>query len=139
MSDAMCCPLSEPDDRARVYHRTTRRAGKPHVCCECRQPIAKGAEHSYVSMLLDGAWSTWRTCLVCAEIGDHFACGGRIIGTLWYELEESFFPDMTAGGQCMDGLSPSVKAVLFERRMAWLFDRRVERDGAPPPSAGGAP
>lgn len=24
---------------------------------------------------------------------------------------------------------------LIERRMAWLFERKIERDGAPPPEA----
>lgn len=133
MSDTMCCPLSEPEESAQVYHQTKRTARKRHVCCECRSPIEPGAVHDYTSMLFDGEWSTWRTCLLCAEIGDHSNCGGRIIGVLWEELEENFFPDMKAGGPCMAGLSPAAKNALIERRMAWLFDRKVERDGAPPP------
>lgn len=128
-----CCPLSEPDEVATLYHSCTLRAGCDHRCCECGETIRKGERHQMVKMLFDGKWSSNRTCLLCEEIGDHFSCGGRIIGTLWEELEENFFPDMTAGGPCMDGLSPAAKGRLFEFRTQWLFDAEVERDGARPP------
>jgi hypothetical protein len=49
-------------------------------------------------------------CLLCSEIGNHFACGGRVVETLWSDLEENFFPDMRMGGPCMSGLSPASEA-----------------------------
>jgi hypothetical protein len=56
------------------------------------------------------------------EIRTHFACGnGWIIGELWNDLEENFFPDMKAGGQCMHGLSPEAKRRLIDARMEWYF------------------
>lgn len=120
---SVCCPLSEADDTATVYNVERRRARKEHACCECREPITIGQEHEYISMLFDGSWSDHRLCLLCSEIGDHFACGGRVAGTLWSDLEENFFPDMRMGGPCMAGLSPAAKLKLVERRMAWYFNQ----------------
>lgn len=56
------------------------------------------------------------------------SCGrSRIIGQLWEELQDNFFPDMKAGGPCMKGLSPEAKAFMFEQRTEWLFR---DRDGS---------
>lgn len=115
-----CCPLTEADETAQVYNRSTPVAAKAHRCEECDETIAKGQRYELAKMLSDRSWSTWRTCMSCSEIGDHFTCGSRIVGQLWADLEENFFPDMKAGGPCMEGLSPANKARLFERRMAWL-------------------
>ena len=120
---AVCCPLQECDDYATVFNVDKRRARKEHRCCECRDAIAVGELHEYVTMLFDGAWSSFRSCLLCSEIGNHFACGGRVVGTLWSDLEENFFPDMRMGGPCMSGLSPASKLKLVERRMAWYLDQ----------------
>ena len=126
-----CCPLSEPDDYCTVWNEDTRRARKEHVCVECREPIRKGELHKYVSSLFDGHWSTHRTCLLCDEIGDHFSCGrGRITETLWEDLRDNFFPDMAAGGPCMQGLSPAAKAKLIDARMEWYFEQDEIEDSA---------
>lgn len=50
---------------ASVYHETRPRARKPHVCCECRQTIAKGTAHQYATGICDGAWFQYRTCDAC--------------------------------------------------------------------------
>lgn len=134
----MCCPLGEADGQAQCWTRTTRRARKPYLCSECDEVIEKGTKYDYMSMLWEGSWSTTRTCLVCAEIGDHFSCGSRVVGALWFDLEENFFPDMKAGGPCMDGLSPAAKAMLFERRTKWLLSSGIDQNGAPPPWHEGA-
>lgn len=127
----ICCPLQECDEYAKVYERNQRRARKDHVCLECRDVIARGALHNHISMLFDGHWSSWRECLLCEEIGDHFSCGrGRVAETLWSDLEENFFPDMRMGGPCMEGLSPAAKLKLVERRMAWYFDQDEIDDNA---------
>ncbi len=120
----MCCALSEADERADVYNVTHRRARKQHACEECREPIAVGTLHEHVSMFFDRVWSSYRMCFLCSEIGDHFSCGqGRLVGLLWEDLENNFFPDMRMGGPCMEGLSPAAKAKLVERRMAWYLDQ----------------
>lgn len=118
----ICCPLTGNDDgeAAKVFASKTVKAAKEHHCTECRETIAKGSSHEYAKGLWDGEWSTYRTCLSCVEIRTHFGCNGWIYGQLWQDLEENFYPDMKAGGPCMEGLSPEAKARLFERRLAWL-------------------
>jgi hypothetical protein len=121
MSEITCCPLDGGDgEEAKFYRRTERRAAKEHRCFECREPIPKGAKYEHVAGKWDHSVLTFRTCLSCVEIRDHFACeSGYVYGELWTQLEENFFPEMKAGGPCMKGLSPEAKARLFDRRMAW--------------------
>jgi hypothetical protein len=127
----MCCPLQEADETCTVWNETDRRARKEHVCDECREPITRGELHKYITSLFDGHWDTYRMCLLCDEIGDHFSCGrGRIMQTLWSDLEENFFPDMSAGGPCMQGLSPAAKQKLIDARMKWYFDQDEINDDA---------
>jgi hypothetical protein len=124
MTDMACCPLGADDgDLPSVCDVRTRRAAKDHACSECGEAIPRGTQYEHVKGLWDGSWSTFRTCLSCVEIRAHFACEGRwVYGELWSQLEDNFFPDMKAGGPCMEGLSPAAKNRLFERRMKWLED-----------------
>lgn len=125
-----CCPLSGCDEYATVYNTSVRVARKEHRCYECRDPIPRGATYEYISMLFDGCWDDFKLCLLCKEIGDHFTCeSGRVLGEMWNELEEYFFPDMKCGGQCMEGLSPEAKRRLIDKRMEWYFDQDECRDG----------
>lgn len=138
MSDMTCCPLSGSGDCPAPEAFTSRRvhAGRAHRCCECDHPIAKGESHEIDKGLWDGRWDTFRTCLLCVEIRGHFDCGGGwIYECLWSDLEENFFPDMRAGGPCMDGLSPAAKGKLFDMRLAWvlLHDEYLRCDLAVPP------
>lgn len=127
----MCCPLQECDEYAKVFDRSYPRARKAHECYECGDAIKRGESHCRIGMFFDGSWSSWRECLLCEEIGDHFSCGkGRVAGTLWSDLEENFYPDMAMGGPCMQGLSPAAKLKLIERRMAWYFDQDEIDDSA---------
>lgn len=122
MSETMvCCPLEGSDgDGPQFSNTTTPRARKEYRCAECREVIAIGSKHEKVAGSWDGSFCTYRTCLSCAEIRNHFACNGYIIGQVWSDIEENFFPEMRAGGPCMEGLSPAAKARLFERRLKWL-------------------
>lgn len=135
MGDVMCCPLegSFDDEPATVHNVSRPRAAKDHRCSECGETIVRGSEYELVKGCWDGAWLTFRTCLSCVEIRNHFGCDGWVYGQVWGDLEENFFPDMKAGGPCMDGLSPEAKARLFEKRTEWLFESEREVDGAPPP------
>lgn len=124
MEDMMCCPLEEGDETAQVYNQKTVVGRKDHKCSECKETIPKGTAHDHVKMLFDDSWSEFRVCESCREIGDHFACNnGRVIGELWSDLEQNFFPDMTAGGPCLNGLTPQNKARMFEKRTAWVLSQ----------------
>lgn len=126
MIDIVCCPLSSNDggDAATVHATTQRRAAKDHRCTECRETIAKGTRYEHTTGCWDGSWSTFKTCMSCVEIRDHFQCNGWLYGQLWEDLETNFYPDMKAGGPCMNGLSPEAKARLFERRLKWMEDSK---------------
>ncbi len=123
MSEVVCCPLDGGGPwENRVSFRRVQivRARKQYFCEECRKPIVIGEQHeSYTAKWEDCGVDTVRTCLLCAEIRDHFACEGWIFGEVWSQLADNFFPEMKAGGPCMEGLSPAAKAMLFERRLAW--------------------
>jgi hypothetical protein len=120
----MCCPLSGGDgDGPSFYVEEIRRAAKTHQCGECREDIVKGTRYENVKGLWDGSMSTHKTCLSCREIRNHFACSsGFYFERLWDDLEENFFPHMTAGGPCFEGLSVAARLRLFERRLAWFAD-----------------
>lgn len=129
MVSVACCPLRSDDgETASASSTATRRARKEHRCYECREFISPGTRYQYVSGIWDGEPGSFKSCLSCAEIRDHFACNeGFVFGSLWGQLEENFFPDMAAGGPCMEGLSPENKARLIERRMKWYEDSAEER------------
>ncbi len=117
-----CCPLSGGDDDGpRCELTRIRRARTPHECCECEGAIAPGSQYEITTGCWDGSWSTYKTCMSCREIRNHFACDGWTFTMLWEQLRDSFFPGMVAGGPCMEGLSPEAKARLFEIRTAWLL------------------
>lgn len=123
MSESICCPLGRgDDDAATVYNDDIVVARKEHRCTECRKPIVKGEKYELAKGCWDGSWSTFKTCLLCVEIRNRFACQeGWLFGEVWNQLEENFFPEMAAGGPCMEGLSPQAKQKLIDMRMEWYF------------------
>jgi len=131
MGSIVCCPLQGNDGEGPSCHsQSIRKARKEHVCSECREPIPKGMKYDYSSGIWDGRADSYKTCLLCVEIRNHFACEGWIYEALWSDLEENFFPDMTCGGQCMAGLSPAAKRKLIDARMAWYFAKDEIDDSA---------
>jgi len=121
----LCCPLSGGDDADHPKFFTQERvvARKDHRCSECGETIPKGDKYERVTGLWGDSIDTFKTCLSCVEIRDHFACGnGFIFGQVWEDIENNFFPDMKAGGPCFEGLSPEARGRLFELRLKWLED-----------------
>jgi len=100
-----------------------RTARKEHQCYECREVIPIGAIYEYASGVWDRQPSSYKTCLSCVEIRNHFACDGWLFGQVWQDIRDNFFPDMKAGGPCMKGLSPEAKGRLFDLRMKWLVEQ----------------
>jgi len=124
MTNIVCCPLQGNDgDGPSCSSVTVRTARKEHACSECREPITRGTKYEYASAIWDGRPDSFKTCLSCVEIRNHFACEGWIYEQLWSDLEQNFFPDMKAGGQCMSGLSPAAKTRLIDVRMKWYFEQ----------------
>lgn len=126
MSELMvCCPLSTGDDDAPAFYLKRKpRARKAHQCDECHESIPAGATYEHVNAKWGDYVDSVKTCMSCVEIRTHFSCGnGFIHYQLWSDLEENFFPEMKAGGPCMEGLSPAAKARLFERRLKWYEEQ----------------
>lgn len=124
----MCCPLYGGDDceGPEFFTQKIYTAKKDYHCCECSEAISASTKYEKTVGKWDGSLDTFRTCLSCMEIRDHFNCGsGFLFQELWSQLEENFFPDMKAGGPCMKGLSPEAKDRLFARRMAWYEDKHA--------------
>lgn len=119
----ICCPLSGSDDGEYVQGHAVklRTARKEHKCYECGEVIMPDSKYEYASGVFDGSGFSHKTCMSCREIRDHFSCAGFIYGQLWEDLENNFFPDMKAGGPCMEGLSPEAKGRLFDERLRWLM------------------
>lgn len=121
----MCCPLDGNDgDGPSCFTMSTPKACKEHVCYECREKIPAGSKYQKHTGVWDGRPDTFKTCLPCAELRNHFSCNrGWLYGELWSGLRENFFPEMKCGGQCMTGLSPQGKQKLIDARMKWYFDQ----------------
>ncbi len=144
-----CCPLAEPDECfAHTDSAMADAAQRPGKCCECSMPIASGmywvdaCSYREASYECEDTEKTeeeyiddteeFSTCLVCREIRMHFQCGGWTYGSLWEELEENFYPDMTCGGPCMSGLSPEARGRLIDGRLEWLADQEEMAVSIPP-------
>ncbi len=126
MSDTMCCPLSydENESSAEFFDQKVVKAKKPHKCYECGEDIKVGDKYERTSGKWEGTMSVFCTCLLCKEIRDHFACDkGYMFGELWQDLHDNFFPEMKAGGPCLDGLSPAAKQSIIDARMEWYFEQ----------------
>ena len=130
-SDMVCCPFSDSDgDRPSCFTKHEPKARKTHICCECGEEISVGDRYEKTSGVWDGRPDTFKTCLPCADVRDHFACNGFVYGEVWSQLRENFFPEMKCGGQCMEGLSPRGKRKLIDERMEWYFAHDEINDSA---------
>lgn len=77
----------EPWEVRRASYQRARRA---YGCVECGRRIAVGERYHKVVGLLDGYWSTHRTCQHCDALGGVMGvlCNGYPIGGLYDELTE---------------------------------------------------
>jgi hypothetical protein len=70
----------------------TVKARVTHRCEECGCMIAPGHRYERTSGKWDGTMSTFRVCVVCAEIRNAFTCGSWIFGELWESMRDEMFP-----------------------------------------------
>jgi len=71
-----------------VYHEEMRKARKEHTCCECDRTIEPGESYHHVTGKWEDEWSTFKTCLGCSRIRDHFCRFGAEFGNLPAQIEE---------------------------------------------------
>lgn len=114
-----CISGADADYLTTTLSEKMRRARKPHTCIECREPIAPGAKYEDYAGIDDGRLVSYRTCAPCVEIRTHFSDGdGWLWKHIWDDMENCF-PDLTAGGPCMEGLSAAAKTKLFAKWRQW--------------------
>jgi hypothetical protein len=125
MTDCGVCLGGWDGDRADFFHSTKPKARKVHQCYECEREIKLGEHYERVSAKLEGELSTYTFCLLCSEIHLKFSCGeGRTFGTLWDEMTEYVFPELTTANKCFIELSAAAKAEVLRRWNEWKFRKQ---------------
>ena len=103
-----------------VISETKPTARKPAKCCECRSVIPPGSQYEKFVGKYDGELTTYRTCLLCAEIRRVFTCGESWIWeSLWDDMEELAFPELTTATECFRELSPAAKEFVLAKWRKW--------------------
>lgn len=120
MSDCDVCIGIDDVDSIDLIEEATRKARKPHKCCECQLPIPIGATYQHVVGRYDGEICVYDTCAICVEIRAVFTCGrGWYYESLWDEMRERAFEHLTTASKCFTKLSPEAKAFVLERWRKW--------------------
>ena len=95
-------------------------ARKPHKCYECHRPIPTGTDYQKFVGKWEGKLVTYRTCLLCVEVRKVFTCGeGWTWGTLWEDMAELAFPQLTTATECFRELSPAAKKFVLDNWQRW--------------------
>lgn len=71
-----------------ICNESIKTARKQHVCCECSRAIKPKEKYHIVTGLWEHEWSTFKTCLGCSRIRNHFCKYGFIFGNLAEQIEE---------------------------------------------------
>lgn len=59
-------------EKPQAFRQITRKARKPHKCCECGRVIATGQHYEYSSGIWDSEPGSFKTCLDCARLRDNY-------------------------------------------------------------------
>lgn len=118
MADCDVCIGGLVDDHIEGYECGHSPCEADEKCLECNEAIAVGQ----VAELSTG--EDWRavTCLLCAEIREVFSCGeDQMHGTLWDDMAEHAFPELTTASKCFTGLSAAAKQRVIDKWNEWKF------------------
>lgn len=88
------CSIDGYDD-AKVYREEFPVARKQYRCCECGETINPGQKYHKAVGLWDLGWDTYRTCMPCYNIRNHYCRRGYIFGRLSDTLSDCFGIDYT--------------------------------------------
>jgi hypothetical protein len=120
MSDCNVCIGTSDYEHASFYEQETRMARKPHKCCECREEIPRGTSYEHVVGKWDGDFSTYKTCASCVAIRTAFTCGeGWMFKSLWDDMREIAFPELTTASKCLRDLSPADRTRVILKWQQW--------------------
>lgn len=116
--DCNVCVLGYDGDEPDFYRSETRKARKPHECCECKGTIQPGQEYENVFGRWGGGFSTYKTCSLCVEIRTKFSCDGNWgFKLVWQALREDLFDRLTTG--CLTGLSVAAHEKVLAAWRVW--------------------
>lgn len=92
-----CDCSAQVDDVADVYRQEFPKARKTYKCCECREKeaILPGQEYHKVTMLYDGIWSEYKTCMPCYNIRERYCPYGYYFEGLRETIESCLGFDYT--------------------------------------------
>lgn len=104
------------------------KARKDHKCEECRAVIPVGQKYQKIVGKVDGDFTETKTCLMCAEIREVFACGEiTVLGELWEDFRNAEVFDRLNHGDRVLHETVSTGQVLPSRPMAHM-ERASERE-----------
>lgn len=116
-----CCCIDVDEPYKFTDTTEIKRAGKGHLCVECRRVIPKGAPHRLEKCLDNGGrsaqWHTYRTCRTCSAMRDDRMSCGWYYGAIWDDLaachEDAYWPgeDDGSGGELAGWLDPPTKPI----------------------------
>jgi len=82
------CSIDPSYDTPEFYTEMMRTARKEHICCECREKISPGKKYEIVSGKWNGEFNSYKTCLGCKRIREHYCPSGWYFGELRETLIE---------------------------------------------------
>jgi hypothetical protein len=130
VTDCGVCIGTDSLDETYAEYSTVegKRAKRPVKCYECAGIIPKGESHEHAIGRMEywgdatdqQGWSIHHVCNVCVEIRDAFTCGNSwYYGSLWEEMTEYVFPELTTANKCFRKLSTEAKQTLLIRWRKW--------------------
>ena len=124
----VCLSMEWAEDAPSFYSEVERKAAKSHKCCECRAGISVGARYQCATGKWDGAVTTFRTCLACAEIRTTFCCGAWVFGALWETVDDEMFPDWNTNlrdVECLARLKSDAATAKMRERYATFTENNA--------------
>jgi hypothetical protein len=91
------------------------------TCGECYRAIEPGQVAEVFSGTFEQEECEYITCSVCLDVREHFYCGSWVFGSIWEEIEERCFGELTTASECFQKLSAEAKAYTLERWRKWKF------------------
>ena len=85
----MICDCSvETEDSCQLCHTTQPMARKVYRCVECGDIIQPGQKYERMTILWEGIFERFNTCLVCAQIRNDYCPHGVEIGGLREQIAD---------------------------------------------------
>jgi hypothetical protein len=104
------------NDELLGYSERILKAAKDHICYECGNPILKGQEFIFCSILMVEDIRNFKMCLICAEIATAFFKNGFTFGQMISDLNDYLYhawrDDLPS--DYISKLSPSAQAVVCD-------------------------